>query len=194
MPISDNYKSGLFFWVSLMWRYDWPTTLLFPFTQHSDLTFLHTSNWSPRYKSGYIRSPYKDTAQSPTEFSTLCVSHWWLIYLAAGSLFLLLSLICFSLPPSLFVSDSNLLALYTMALSVLLGLFVCFLQIPHVGEIMYLSNLFHLALYSLDPCCHKWQDIILFMAEKYSTCVCVCVCVTLSLSIHLFEHLFPYLK
>ena len=178
-----------------MWGYDWPTALLFPFTQHSDLTFLHTSNWSPRYKSGYIRSPYKDTAQSPTEFSTLCVSHWWLIYLAAGSLFLLLSLICFSLPPSLFVSDSNLLALYTMALSVLLGLFVCFLQIPHVGEIMYLSNLFHLALYSLDPCCHKCKiSFFLWLRNIPRVCVCVCVCVTLSLSIHLFEHLFPYLK
>ena len=134
-------------------------------------------------KSGYIISPCKDTTQLSTVFPTLCISYWWLIYLATGSLYLLISLIYFFLPPSLFLSDNNLLVLCTMALSVLLGLFICFLQIPHVGEIMYLSNLFHLALYSLDPCCHKGKISFFFMAEKYSTCVCVCV--TSSLSIHL---------
>ena len=141
-------------------------------------------------KSSYIISPCKDTTWLSTLFPTLWILYWWLIYLATGNLYLLISLIYFFHPPSLFLSDNNLLVLCPMALYVLLGLFICFLQIPHVSEIMYLSNLFHLALYSLGPCCYKWQDIIIFYGWEI---VHVCV---FDIFIHssIDEHLFPYLK
>ena len=62
-------------------------------------------------KSSYVISPCKDTTWLSTLFPTLWISYGWLIYLATGNLYLLISLIYFFHPPGLFLSDNNLLVL-----------------------------------------------------------------------------------
>ena len=85
-------------------------------------------------------SPYKDIAQLLTRFPTLYILYPWLIYLAAGSLCLLISLTYFSLPP---LPTSPLATTCLFSASVTLFLFyVClltcvfFLKIQHISEII----------------------------------------------------------
>ena len=131
-------------------------------TQIAQILYLYTF-LNDHYNMSHCHlSPYKDTVL--TIFPTLYTSYPWIIYFVTGSLYLLISLICFSPSPLFPLWQPPICCLYLylcFCFIVFLHLFFFFFFRFHIYVKSYniclsLSDLFHLASCLLvHPCCHR---------------------------------------
>ena len=111
--------------VCLVLKYNWPTTVLAPGTQHSDLILLYVTKWLLHNNSSYHLSPYKHITLLLIVCLTLYI-HIHDSYFVAGSLCLLIFLTHLSHSLPSLPSGNHRLFFVSMTLFVLLSVCICF--------------------------------------------------------------------
>ena len=101
-------------------------------------------------------------------YSPHCILYTCSIFISARNWYLLISHTYFFSPPIFLPFGSHLFGLF---MTVLLRLFICFLDSKykwgHTGFVfLSLTRFMKRNILWVCPCCHKWQDFILLMAEK----------------------------